>query len=154
MAILMIAKAHDFWFYLSGLLLVAEILGAIGYLLWISVAALIVGIFSLLLPQLPLEWQGLMFAMLTVVIAFLWSYWLRERYQEGSSNDTEKLNQRILQLIGTHATLSEAMHNGIGRITIGDSSWRVQATVNLPVGTVVEVIGVVGVTLIVRTINH
>jgi len=131
----------------------AEMLGASGYLLWSAVAALIVGVLVWLLPQLLWEWQGAIFAVLTVAVAFLWWYWLRQRPAR-AANDMQMLNQRNRQLIGTHATLTEAMHNGIGRINIGDSSWRAQASYDLPVGTNVEVIAVEGVTLVIRAVSR
>jgi membrane protein implicated in regulation of membrane protease activity len=44
------------------------------------------------------------------------------------------------------------MHNGMGRINIGDGSWRAQASEDLPIGTEVEVVAVEGVTLLIRRI--
>jgi hypothetical protein len=44
------------------------------------------------------------------------------------------------------------MHNGMGRINIGDSSWRAQANEDLAVGTEVEVIAVEGITLVIRAL--
>jgi len=131
--------ANPLWFWLSlgGVLLAAEMLGAGGYLLWSGVAALLVGVF----------------AVLTVVVAYLWWYWLRRR-PAAASGGSPVLNQRNRQLIGTRATLTEPMHNGMGRINIGDSSWRAQAAEDLPAGTEVEVVAVEGVTLVIRAISR
>ncbi|CAI0717775.1 Inner membrane protein ybbJ [Serratia entomophila] len=150
---LIAANPHWFWLSLGGVLLAAEMLGASGYLLWSGVAALIVGALVWLLPQLPWEWQGTIFAALTVIVAYLWWYWLRQRPAAAASG-AQVLNQRNRQLIGTRATLTEAMHNGMGRINIGDSSWRAQAAEDLPVGTEVEVIAVEGVTLVIRAVGR
>lgn len=147
--------ANPLWFWLSlgGVLLAAEMLGAGGYLLWSGVAALLVGILIWLLPQLSWAWQGAIFAVLTVVVAYLWLYWLRRR-PAAASGESPVLNQRNRQLIGTRATLTEPMHNGMGRINIGDSSWRAQAAEDLPAGTEVEVVAVEGVTLVIRAISR
>ncbi|MDE1512114.1 NfeD family protein [Serratia nevei] len=147
--------ANPLWFWLSlgGVLLAAEMLGAGGYLLWSGVAALLVGALIWLLPQLSWEWQGVIFAVLTVVVAYLWWYWLRRR-PTAASGGSPVLNQRNRQLIGTRATLTEPMHNGMGRINIGDSSWRAQAAEDLPAGTEVEVVAVEGVTLVIRAISR
>ncbi|MBN5320189.1 NfeD family protein [Serratia marcescens] len=147
--------ANPLWFWLSlgGVLLAAEMLGAGGYLLWSGVAALLVGALIWLLPQLSWEWQGVIFAVLTVVVAYLWWYWLRRR-PTAASGGSPVLNQRNRQLIGTRATLTEPMHNGMGRINIGDSSWRAQAAEDLPAGTEVEVVAVEGVTLVIRAIKR
>ena len=147
--------ANPLWFWLSlgGVLLAAEMLGAGGYLLWSGVAALLVGVLIWLLP--PLSWasQRMIFAVLTVVVAYLWWYWLRRR-PAAASGGSPVLNQRNRQLIGTRATLTEPMHNGMGRINIGDSSWRAQAAEDLPAGTEVEVVAVEGVTLVIRAIGR
>ncbi|HFS8990634.1 TPA: NfeD family protein [Serratia marcescens] len=147
--------ANPLWFWLSlgGVLLAAEMLGAGGYLLWSGVAALLVGALIWLLPPLSWAWQGMTFAVLTVVVAYLWWYWLRRRPAAASSG-SPVLNQRNRQLIGTRATLTEPMHNGMGRINIGDSSWRAQAAEDLPAGTEVEVVAVEGVTLVIRAISR
>ncbi|MBH2876455.1 NfeD family protein [Serratia marcescens] len=147
--------ANPLWFWLSlgGVLLAAEMLGAGGYLLWSGVAALLVGALIWLLPPLSWAWQGMIFAVLTVVVAYLWWYWLRRR-PTAASGGSPVLNQRNRQLIGTRATLTEPMHNGMGRINIGDSSWRAQAAEDLPAGTEVEVVAVEGVTLVIRAIKR
>lgn len=145
--------ANPLWFWLSlgGVLLAAEMLGAGGYLLWSGVAALLVGALIWLLPPLSWAWQGMIFAVLTVVVAYLWWYWLRRR-PAAASGGSPVLNQRNRQLIGTRATLTEPMHNGMGRINIGDSSWRAQAAEDSPAGTEVEVVAVEGVTLVIRAL--
>ncbi len=145
--------ANPLWFWLSlgGVLLAAEMLGAGGYLLWSGVAALLVGALIWLLPPLSWAWQGMIFAVLTVVVAYLWWYWLRRR-PATASGGSPVLNQRNRQLIGTRATLTEPMHNGMGRINIGDSSWRAQAAEDLPAGTEVEVVAVEGVTLVIHAL--
>ena len=68
---LILTHPHVFWLTLGGLLLAAEMLGGNGYLLWSGVAAVIVGLVVWLLP-LGWEWQGLMFALLTLLAAWLW----------------------------------------------------------------------------------
>lgn len=139
-------NAHWFWLSLGGLLLAAEMLGAAGYLLWSGVAALLTGILAWLLP-LDWAWQCIAFAVLTVIAALLWWQWLRRRLEKQPS---PVLNQRGQQLIGLHTTLSEPLVNGFGRVSIGDSSWRIQAEQELPAGTVVEITAVEGITLQVK----
>lgn len=146
MALLVLENAHWFWLSLGGLLLAAEMLGAGGYLLWSGIAALLTGILAWLLP-LDWTWQCIAFAVLTVAAALLWWQWLRRRIEK---QPPPVLNQRGQQLIGLHTTLTEPLVNGFGRVNIGDSSWRVQAEQDLPVGTVVEIIAVEGITLRVR----
>ncbi|KHT19610.1 NfeD family protein [Pectobacterium carotovorum] len=143
---LVMENAHWFWLSLGGLLLAAEMLGASGYLLWSGLSAVLVG---LLTWVMPLGWplQGTIFAILTIVTALLWWYWLRKRTL---SRPQSMLNQRGQQLVGLRATLTDPVINGFGRVNIGDSSWRVKSERDLPAGTQVEVIAIDGITLHVR----
>ncbi|MGL9721751.1 NfeD family protein [Symbiopectobacterium sp.] len=147
---LLAENAHWVWLSLGGLLLAAEMLGASGYLLWSGVSAVIIGLLTWVLP-LPWAWQGTLFAVLTIIIALLWWYWLRSRSRRIA--DATLLNQRSRQLIGVRATVTEAVEDGIGRARIGDSTWRIKTDEALPVGTTVEVIAVDGITLHVRALK-
>ena len=133
---------HWFWLTLGGLLLIAEMLGTSGYLLWSGVAALAVGLIRWLLP-FSWEMQGVLFALLTLLAAFLWYRWLALRQKQPGT----LLNQRGKQMMGMQLTLSEGLVNGLGHVHIGDGSWRVQADSDLPAGTQVVVIGMEGITL-------
>ncbi|WP_413541352.1 NfeD family protein [Gibbsiella quercinecans] len=141
---------HGFWLSLGGLLLAAEMLGAGGYLLWSGVAAMVTGAIAWLWPQLGWDWQGIIFAVLTVVVAWLWWAWLRR--QTAKNQTVSPLNQRGRSLIGFRATLTEPVSNGLGRVNIGDGSWRAQAGEDYPVGTEVEVVAVEGTTLIISKV--
>ncbi|MBA0158271.1 NfeD family protein [Pectobacterium versatile] len=143
---LVMENAHWFWLSLGGLLLAAEMLGASGYMLWSGLSAVLVG---LLTWVMPLGWplQGTIFAILTIVTALLWWYWLRKRTL---SRPQPMLNQRGQQLVGLRTTLTDPVINGFGRVNIGDSSWRVKSEQDLPAGTQVEVIAIDGITLHVR----
>lgn len=143
------ANPNWFWLSLGGLLLAAEMLGASGYLLWSAIAAVLVGLLVWLLP-LSWEWQGVLFAILTVSAAILWWYWLSQRIKPQPS----MLNQRDHQMIGLRATLTEPTLDGFGRMRIGDSSWRIHSAYELSVGTEVEVISVEGNTLNVTAITR
>ncbi len=142
----LIAHPHWFWLTLGGLLLAAEMLGTNGYLLWSGVAAVLVGLIEWLFP---LSWtsQGALFAVLTLLCVFVWYRWIRHRE---ASQQPNTLNQRASQLIGMHLTLDDALKQGTGHVRIGDSSWRVQASEDLPAGTPVIVTGVVGITLLIQ----
>ncbi len=68
MIAMILVHPHIFWLSLGGLLLAAEMLGGNGYLLWSGVAAVITGLTVWLLP-LGWEWQGVLFAALTLLAA-------------------------------------------------------------------------------------
>lgn len=143
-----VAHPHVFWLSLGGLLLAAEMLGGNGYLLWSDVAAVITGLLVWLLP-FGWEWQGALFAVLTMVAAWLWWRWLNRQVRSQKPADSA-LNQRGQQLVGKRYTLDDTLINGRGHVRIGDSSWPVIADDDLVAGTRVEVTAVEGITLRVK----
>lgn len=150
MIALILAQPHVFWLSLGGLLLAAEMLGASGYLLWSGVAAVVTGLLVWLLP-LGWEWQGLCFAVLTVLAALLWWRWLARRPQPRAN---AALNQRGQQLIGQRLRLDASLSNGRGNARVGDSSWPVMADEDIEAGALVEVIAVEGIRLRVRRVER
>lgn len=148
MIALILAHPHIFWLTLGGLLLAAEMLGSNGYLLWSGVAGVVTGLLTWAIP-LSWEWQGTLFAVLTLLAAWLWSKWLRKRMRQQRHADAQ-LNQRGQQLVGRRFTLDSALENGRGHVRVGDSSWPVLADEDLAAGSKVEVVAVEGITLRVR----
>ncbi|MEE3650805.1 MULTISPECIES: NfeD family protein [unclassified Brenneria] len=146
---LVMENAHWFWLSLGGLLLAAEMLGASGYLLWSGISAILVGLLVWLAP-VGWPWQGVTFAILTIVTALLWWYWLRKRTL---TRPASTLNQRGQQLVGLRATLTEPVVDGFGRVRIGDGAWRIKSEQDLVAGTQIEVIAVEGITLHVRPVT-
>ncbi|MEZ2602081.1 NfeD family protein [Kluyvera intermedia] len=148
MIALIMAHPHLFWLSLGGLLLAAEMLGGSGYLLWSGVAAAVTGLLTWVLP-IGWEWQGTLFAVLTLLAAWLWWKWLSLR--SGRQRPAEnQLNQRGQQLLGQRFTLDNTLVNGRGHMRVGDSSWPVVAEDDLPSGSKVEVIAVEGIVLRIR----
>ena len=111
---LIVAHPHAFWLSLGGLLLAAEMLGGNGYLLWSGVAAVITGLVVWLLP-VGWEWQGALFAVLTLLAAWLWWRWLNKRVKAQKPVDAH-LNQRGQQIVGKRFTLDNALINGRGHM--------------------------------------
>lgn len=148
MIALILAHPHIFWLTLGGLLLAAEMLGSNGYLLWSGVAGVVTGLLTWAIP-FSWEWQGTLFAVLTLLAVWLWSKWLRKRMRQQRPADAQ-LNQRGQQLVGRRFTLDSALENGRGHVRVGDSSWPVIADEDLAAGSKVEVVAVEGITLRVR----
>lgn len=144
-----VAHPHVFWLTLGGLLLAAEMLGTGGWLLWCGVAAVVTGLVTWIIP-LNLEWQGVCFAILTVLSAFLWWRWLARRNADTKPDNT--LNQRGQALIGRELVLDEALVNGRGNARVGDSRWPVVADEDLPAGSRVVVTAIEGIMLRVKTL--
>ncbi|AMS40957.1 NfeD family protein [Aminobacter sp. NyZ550] len=128
------------WMLLGFILLCLEIFAPGVFLLWIGIAALIVGSASLLLWDAAFwTWQVqvLIFLVLSLASAYVGKKLVRDREQ---ASDQPLLNNRGAQMIGRTATLAEPIREGRGRIKLGDTTWRVSGP-DLPAGAQVRVIG-------------
>ncbi|MBP6080756.1 MAG: NfeD family protein [Providencia sp.] len=135
-----------FWLCLGGLLLIGELIGTGGYLLWTGIAAVLVGFIALVLPFLGWEWQGILFAIFTIVSAVLWRKWLSGR----QNTKADDVNQISHQLIGIKARLLTDTEEGFSRVRLADGSWRIYSDIPLLADTEVVVITVDGITLKVK----
>ncbi|WP_443191712.1 NfeD family protein [Pseudomonas indica] len=131
------------WLAFGTLLLILEVFGAGGYLLWIGVAAASVGVLTFAFPDLHWTLQFILFAILSVLTAVLW--WRRQR-SAAKPSDQPGLNQRGQELYGRIFSLHEAIVSGRGKIKAGDTVWLVVGP-DLPAGTAVRVVGQEGVLL-------
>ncbi len=137
------------WLGLGTLLLILEVFGAGGYLLWVGIAAASVGVLTFIFPGLDWTWQFLLFGLFSVLSAVLW--WRRQR-DSLKTSDQPGLNQRGSELLGRQFSLHEPIIAGRGKIKAGDTLWLVIGP-DLPAGTTVRVIGQEGVLLKVEAIT-
>jgi membrane protein implicated in regulation of membrane protease activity len=136
------------WLALGTVLLILEVFGAGGYLLWMGIAAAAVGVIKFLIPGLGLELQLLLFAVLSILTAVYW--WKRQR-SSAKVSDQPGLNMRGSELIGRTFVVHQAIIEGRGKIKVGDGVWMA-AGPDAPVGAHVRVIGQEGVILRVETV--
>ena len=139
-----------FWFSLGLLLLIAEILGAGGFLLGTGVAALLIALLTLIAP-LNWETQVATFAILSVL--FTW-YYVRHMRPNAKATDDPDLNNRMARLIGVQTELTKAIKHGRGQVQIQDAFWKVKSTDDLDVGSTVIVKQYEGSVLIVEAVDH
>jgi len=128
------------WMVLGIILLMLEIAVPGVFLLWIGIAALLVGAASLALWDAAFwTWQVqvVVFLVLSLLSAYVGKQIVGRR--EGKS-DQPLLNRRGAQMIGRTATLAEPIREGRGRIQLGDTLWRVSGP-DLPAGARVKVTG-------------
>lgn len=110
------------WLGLGTVLLILEVFGAGGYLLWMGVAAAAVGVLTFVLPAMAWTVQFLLFAVLSVMTAVYW--WRRQRTVNRPS-DQPGLNMRGQELIGRTFIVHDAIVEGRGKIKVGDGVWIV-----------------------------
>jgi inner membrane protein len=127
------------WMALGLVLLALEIMVPGIFLLWIGVAAIIVGSLTLMIGGAAM-WTWQLQIVLFLVLSLVSAYIGKKVMGKGDgASDEPLLNQRAEQLVGRTATLVEPITNGRGRVKLGDTQWRVNGP-DLPVGTTVKVV--------------
>ena len=133
------------WWIIAGVLLILELTAPTFFFLWLGMAAAATGLIVLVIPGLTLETQLVLFSILSVVAVIAW-----RRYRETHPQETDQpnLNRRGEQYVGRTFTLDQPIENGVGKVTVDDSTWRVKGP-DLPAGTRVRVNAVEGVVFVV-----
>ncbi|WP_273823279.1 NfeD family protein [Pseudomonas asplenii] len=137
------------WLALGTLLLILEVFGTGGYLLWVGIAAAVVGVLTFVIPGLPWTLQFLLFGLLSVLTAVFW--WKRQRAANIVS-DQPGLNERGHELIGRIFVVHSPISGGRGKIKVGDGVWLVTGP-DAEVGARVRVIAQHGTVLQVETVE-
>ena len=116
------------WVAVGLLILGIEIMMPSTFLLWPGLSALVVGLITLIIGNEAAIWpwqaQVLDFLILSVAIAIVGKRIMKNKDYNKSENPN--LNERGAQLIGQTAILADPIANGMGRIKIGDTTWRVK----------------------------
>lgn len=138
----------DYWhWWILGVILLALEAFVPGFIfLWMGISAGVVGAIVLLAPALDWKVQTVIFAVLSIATVALWRAYMKRRPQR---TDQPLLNRRAEQYVGRFVTLSEPIVNGVGKVRMDDSTWRVHGPDCLT-GTVVEVTRADGAVLVVR----
>lgn len=136
------------WLGLGTVLLILEVFGAGGYLLWMGVAAAAVGVLTFIIPGMHWTLQFLLFAVTSVLTALYW--WRRQRTVNRPS-DQPGLNMRGQELIGRVFIVQSAVVDGRGKIKVGDGVWLVSGP-DTAVGGQVRVVGQDGAILRVEAL--
>lgn len=138
-----------YWWIFAVLLLIIEAVAPGFFFLWMAVSAGIVGVLLLVSPYVVWEYQLLVFAVLSVSSIILFK---RYQHRYPAQSDQPALNRRAAQYLGRTFTLDEPIVDGIGKLHLDDTVWRISG-VDSPAGSKVKIIGVDGVTLQVKVIH-
>ncbi len=127
------------WLGFGMLLLIAEMMGAGGYLIWTGLAGVFVALLAVLFPSMGWQWQVVIFVLSSVVLGY---FWWRHSRQSSYVSDKPHLNDRTAEFVGRKFPLSSAIEQGQGKISVDDSYWNVVGS-DLPKGTLVVVVSAV-----------
>lgn len=133
------------WWILAVVLIVLELFAPGAFFMWVGISAAIVGALLWVMPGLSWEAQLAVFSVFSVVSVIGWRFYLRKHPIQ---TDKPVLNRRGHQYIGRVFTLQDPIVNGLGKIRVDDTSWKIQGA-DLPAGAKIQVTGVDGVILLV-----
>lgn len=133
------------WSWIVGgmVLLAIELVVPGGVFIWLGTAAITTGIVVLIQPiDWPIQWA--LFGILAIVGIVLWLKFGRKQLEV--ETDSPFLNRRAARFVGHEAVLEEPINEGIGRLKLDDTMWRISGP-DLPVGTRIKVTGFEGAIL-------
>ncbi|MEO5558716.1 MAG: NfeD family protein [Dokdonella sp.] len=137
------------WWIAALVLIAAEMILPGYFLLWIGVAAGVMGVVTVIVPSLSAIAQAVLFAALALASCLV--YWRYIRPIAERRDDQPLLNRRGKKLVGERFVLIEPIVNGRGKVKVGDGQWLAEGP-ELPAGSEVEVVSVDGTTLRVREV--
>lgn len=133
------------WIIIGVLLLIAELITGTTYILWPAAAALLVGLFTYLLP-IGWEAQFLIFFVASSVLLIFGHKFVRPQVNGGEPSD---LNDRARMMVGERCKAIADFETGQGRVELGDTQWRAKMTQGTAkAGQELRIIRVDGTTLI------
>lgn len=136
------------WLTFAVVLIVFEMTMGTYFLLWVGFAAAAT---ALIQAVFGISWQiqMIMFFILSLVSIVGWHYYEKKNPEKDAMPN---LNRRGHQYIGRTFNLSHAIENGVGKINVNDSSWKVEGSEDLPVGAKVKVVDIEGTVLKVEKV--
>lgn len=129
------------WWIFAVVFIILEIfVPGTAFFLWMGIAAAVVGLVMVFVPSLGWEYQFILFAVFAIVSIALWRLYFKKN---PSPTDHPTLNRRGQQYIGRVFTLEVPIVNGIGKIKVDDSIWKISGD-DCDAGTKVKVIDIDG----------
>jgi len=134
------------WIIAGAILLALELAVPGAFLMWLGLAAVIVGAITFLVDW---SWQaqGIAFAVFAIASVPLWR---RVARNVDPQTESPLLNRRTEALVGRVFTLEKPIVDGVGVVRIDDTIWRVMGAADAPAGSRVKVIRADGANLAVE----
>lgn len=136
------------WLIAAAVLLILEAFAPGAIFLWLGVAAAVVGA---VMAVFDISWQTqfFLFAILSIASSLAWRQYRKKHQQE---TDQPTLNRRGHQYIGRVFTLDAPIVNGVGKVKVDDSTWKISGA-DQDAGSSVKVVDVDGVVFKVEAVE-
>ena len=136
------------WIIAGAILLALELAVPGAFMMWLGLAAALVGAISLLI-EWSWQWQCVAFAVFALASVPLWRRFARKVEPH---TDAPMLNRRNEALVGRVFTLDKPIVDGVGTVRIDDTVWRVKGP-DRPTGSRVRVTHADGADLAVEPVQ-
>jgi inner membrane protein len=133
------------WIIAGVIFLALELAAPGAFMMWLGIAALLVGGISLLVVW-SWQWQFVAFAVFALISVPLWRRFARK---VEPASEAPLLNRRTEALVGRVFTLEKPIVDGTGTVRIDDTIWRVHGP-DRPAGSRVKVVQADGANLAVE----
>lgn len=137
------------WWVFGIVLIILELFAPGAFFMWLGIAAGVVGVVLFLIPDMSWQTQWIIFAVLSVVSVIAWRMFANKKPAE---SDHPTLNRRGEQYVGRTFTLAEPINNGIGKIKVDDSMWKIEGE-DCPAGSKIKVVQADGAMLKVELVD-
>ena len=136
------------WLIVGAIFLALELFAPGAFMLWLGIAALAVGLISFAIDW---SWQSQLvtFALLSLALVPAWRHYAPKVEKP---TDSPLLNRRSESYVGRVFTLDNPIVDGIGRVRIDDTIWRV-AGPDSAAGSRVRVVRAEGANLFVEAVG-
>ncbi|WBH16543.1 NfeD family protein [Sphingomonas radiodurans] len=132
------ANAAVLWLAAAVLLGIAELLVPGVFLIFLAIAAGVVGVATLALPDLPLAVQLGAFGAWSVATVLIGRQWYGDYPVETRD---PLLNDRARRIVGETVVVTDAIVSGRGRVRVGDGEWPARGP-DAGIGARMRIIGV------------
>ena len=132
------------WYLLGVVLMLLELVVPGAIIVWFGLGALATGFITELMGGLYWPVQLILFSALSILSLLSG----RRLIKRAAPSQSSTLNRRLHRYLGRQAKLRTPIESGTGRIRMDDTYWTVKGP-DLPVGTIVEIIGVENSTMVV-----
>jgi len=128
------------WLTAAVVLIVVEIMVGTFFLLWIGFAAVMT---ALIQWAFGIGWQVqiVVFTLMATISIIAWHFYKKNN---PDVDPLPNLNKRGHQHVGRTFNLSRAIVNGVGKINVNDSTWKVEGSEDLPLDAKVKVVDIQG----------
>jgi membrane protein implicated in regulation of membrane protease activity len=109
------------WLILGAIFLALELFAPGAFMLWLGLAALAVGLLSFAIDW-SWQWQLVTFSLLSLALVPVWRQFAPKVERP---TDSPLLNRRAESYVGRIFTLENPIVDGVGRVRIEDTIWRV-----------------------------